>query len=162
MKFEPKYALLIVLVVVVVVSIMMKEERVKRIAIGSLIGWFAAISFATPLMPLVTKIKYFPITQSTLQLFIFGIVTILIGLSRVPRDKVRPDKVSIRSVGLMLLTIGMITLAVLTFLPENVRDRIVTDYNLVAMLYGVRIWWMMATVGCLVVVALWPRAKKNA
>lgn len=162
MKFEPKYALLIVLVVVVVVSIMMKEERVKRIAIGSLIGWFAAVSFATPLMPLATKIKYFPITQSTLQLFIFGLVTILIGLSRVPRDKVRPDKVSIRSVGLMLLTIGMIALAVLTFLPENVRDRIVTDYNLVAMLYGVRIWWMMATVGCLVVVALWPRAKKNA
>ena len=162
MKFEPKYALLIVLVVVVVVSIMMKEERVKRIAIGSLIGWFAAMSFATPLMPFVTKIKYFPITQSTLQLFIFSLVTILIGLSRVPRDKVRPDKVSIRSVGLMLLTIGIIALAVLTFLPESIRGQLVTNYNLVAILYGVRIWWMMATVGCLVIVALWPRAKKNA
>ncbi len=161
MKFEPKYALLIVLIVVVIVSIMMKEERVKRMAIGCLIGWFAAVSFAIPLMPLVTSIKYFPITQSTLQLFIFGLVTILIGFSRVPRDKVRPDKVSIRSVGLMLLTIGMIALAVLTFLPESIRGRLVTDYNLVAMLYNVRIWWMMATVGCLVVVALWPRAKKS-
>lgn len=162
MKFEPKYFVLAALAVIVVVSILLKEERVKRIAIGSLIGWFAAISFVTPLMPWVAKIKYFTVTQSTLQLAIFGIVTLLIGLSRVPRDKVRPDRVSVKSVTLMLLTIGSIALAVLTFLPNGLRDRLVTDYNLVAMLYNVRVWWMMATVGCLVLVALWPRAKKSA
>ncbi len=162
MKFELKYGLLAILAIILIVAVLMKEERVKRVTIGCLIGWFAAISFGATLLPLANHIKFVTISQSTLQLIIFGLVTALIGFSRVPRDRVRPDKVSPRSVILMLLTLGSATLAVLTFLPDSTRERLVTDYNLIAMLYGVRIWWMMATVGFLVLVALWPRAKKHA
>lgn len=160
-KFEPKYILLVTLAVLVVVSVLMKEERVKRIAIGSIIGWFAAITFVGPLLPFVEKVKVLPISKEILQITIFGLITALIGLSYLPRDKSRPDKVSLRSIALMILALGSIGLAVLTFVSDGLRQRWLTDYNLVALFYNLRIWWMMIMVGFLLLLILWPRAKKN-
>lgn len=162
LRFDPRLILLVASGILVVVAVLLKEERVKRIAIGSIIGWFAAMSFVEPLMLLVSKQKFVTVTQAVLQLVVFGAITILVGFSVISRDKTGPDKVGLRSILLMVATLGFIALAVLTFLPVELRERLVTDYNLVALMYGVRIWWMMATVGVLIGLTLWPRAKKHA
>ncbi len=128
------------------------EGRVKKLAAGSLVGYLAAMQLGQLAQEQLAKVSFVPdASVGTVQLILFGLVAVLFNLGKVHHVEGRP-RVSIESVAVGVITCLFVFTSVLGFMGESTRQDLLTNYNLAAQLYSLRLLWLGLTVSGLILI----------
>jgi len=120
------------------------EEKSQRLAIGVIIGSFAGSQFAEPINKLVgSKLAF--LNQGLIAIAILGFCILVCMIGKNVRDSKWPkSKVKAIISGVLSALAG--TGYVIANLSESARNSLVTDHNLAAMAYDLRMYLMGALI----------------
>lgn len=140
-------------------SFFLGEEKSQRLVIGVITGSFAASIFAEPIYNLVgSKVNF--LNQGLIALILLLFCVILCVLGKNVRDSKWPkSKVKSLIAGLLSGLAG--TAYAIAALPDDTRQSLVTDHNLAAIAYDLRVYLMAALI-LFLLVTYWTvgKAKK--
>ena len=129
---------------------MLGEEKSQRLAIGVIIGSFAGSQFAEPINKAIGDKASF-LNQGTVAIAILAVCILVCMLGKNVRDSKWP-KSKIKTVVSGLLAALAGAGYVIANLSEQARNSLVTDHNLAAMAYDLRLYlmgalivWLLAT-----------------
>lgn len=126
------------------------EEKSQRMAIGVLVGSFAVTQFSDPLTKLLDgKVSF--VTPSIITIAIMSLCVILCVMGKNVRDKKWP-KSKLKAIISGFLSGLVATAYVVYALPLDARTNLVTEHNLAALVYDLRIYlagaltlWLLIT-----------------
>lgn len=131
-------------------SFLLGEEKSQRLAIGVIIGSFAGSQFAEPINKAIGDKASF-LNQGTVAIAILAVCILVCMLGKNVRDSKWP-KSKIKAVVSGLLAALAGAGYVIANLSEQARNSLVTDHNLAAMAYDLRLYlmgalivWLLAT-----------------
>jgi len=140
-------------------SFFLGEEKSQRLMIGVITGSFAASIFAEPIYKLVgSKVSF--INQGLIALTLLALCIVMCVLAKNVRDSKWPkSKIKALIAGALSGLAGMAY--VIAALPEQTRSVLITEHNLAAIVYDLRIYLMAALVLALLL-SYWTigKAKK--
>lgn len=133
------------------------ENRLKTISYGAFIGFFILqISSETFMSSLSSKIGL----KIEISKFIFvGLVCAALYLGSLVAQKKANDK--IRSIALGVLTALFIVSFGINTLPSSTQEALVTDFNLAAWIFNLRIYFMAALTVWLIVIQFIPNKREE-
>ena len=131
-------------------SFLLGEEKSQRLAIGVIIGSFAGNQFAEPINKAIgDKVSF--LNQGTIAIAILVLCIVICMLGKNVRDSKWP-KSKIKAVVSGLLSALAGVGYIIANLSEQARNSLVTDHNLAAMVYDLRLYlmgalilWLLAT-----------------
>ncbi len=135
------------------------DERAQRLMLGSLVGVFAATLLAPALAKLLNSVAIANITNISFALLAISIV-IFVAPKRLrdkkwPKNKPRAVISGVLS-GLFILSFGI------GFLSQDTRTALVTDHNLAAMAYDLRLFVLGVLLIWLAITMLFVGKAKNS
>lgn len=133
-------------------SFLLGEEKSQRLAIGVIIGSFAGSQFAEPINKAIGDKGSF-LNQGTVAIAILAVCILVCMLGKNVRDSKWP-KSKIKAVVSGLLAALAGAGYVIANLSEQARNSLVTDHNLAAMAYDLRLYLMGALIVWLLVTYL--------
>lgn len=133
-------------------SFLLGEEKSQRLAIGVIIGSFAGSQFAEPINKAIGEKASF-LNQGTIAIAILALCILICMLGKNVRDSKWP-KSKIKAVVYGLLAALAGAGYVIANLSEQARNNLVTDHNLAAMAYDLRLYVMGALIIWLLVAYL--------
>lgn len=128
------------------------EEKSQRLAIGVIIGSFAGSQFAEPINKAIGDKASF-LNQGTVAIAILAVCILVCMLGKNVRDSKWP-KSKIKAVVSGLLAALAGAGYVIANLSEQARNSLVTEHNLAAMAYDLRLYLMGALIVWLLVTYL--------
>lgn len=131
---------------------MLGEEKSQRLAIGVIIGSFAGSQFAEPINKAIGDKASF-LNQGTVAIAILAVCILVCMLGKNVRDSKWP-KSKIKAVVSGLLAALAGAGYVIANLSEQARNSLVTEHNLAAMAYDLRLYLMGALIVWLLVTYL--------
>ena len=133
-------------------SFLLGEEKSQRLAIGVIIGSFAGSQFAEPINRAVGDKASF-LNQGVIAIAILAFCIVICILGKNVRDSKWPkSKVKALISGLLSALAGVGY--VIANISEQARSSLVTDHNLAAMAYDLRLYLMGALIVWLLVTYL--------
>ncbi len=160
MIFNPSTQILIAFVALLAIGLVLGEIRMQRIAMSSYVGLVIATFLGGPLYKLLTNVKFVDLGESAIKIILFVATVLLLSFHR-KSDFMHKGKISIKSAILSFLTAGFISTSILNMLNQATLNKFLTDYNIVAMLYTFRFWFMGLTAAWIVIMNFWPGAKED-
>lgn len=139
-------------------SFFLGDERTQRLMIGSLVGVFAA----TQLAPLIAKYtaSVSVLTVTNISFILTAAVIVAFVVPRKLRDAKWPKNKPRAVIGGFLTALFLLGYSV-GFLSEDTRTALVTDHNLAALSYDLRLFSLAALVIWLIVtIVIIGKAKK--
>lgn len=128
------------------------EEKSQRLAIGVIIGSFAGSQFAEPINKLVGSKASF-LNQGLVAIILLALCVLVCMIGKNVRDSKWPkSKVKAIISGLLAALAG--AGYVIANLSESARNSLITDHNLAAMAYDLRLYLMGALILWLLVTYL--------
>jgi hypothetical protein len=140
-------------------SFFLGEEKAQRLALGVIIGSFASTQFAEPLAKLASG-KIAIIDQTIIVIAIMVLCVTFCMLGKNVRDKKWPrSKVKAIIYGVLASLVAIAY--TIASLPSDTRQSLVTDHNLAALAYDLRLYLAGALVAWILITYLTVgKAKK--
>jgi len=130
-------------------GVFLGDEKSQRLAIGVLIGSFAVTQFSEPIEKALGG-RVAAITPVLVSVIIMARCVLACLIGKNVRDKKWPKSI-IKSIILGVLS-GLVAIAyVIASIPAQLRYNLVTDHNLAAMVYDLRIYLAAALIIALLV-----------
>jgi hypothetical protein len=128
------------------------EEKSQRLAIGVIIGSFAGSQLAEPINKLIGG-KFDIVNQGVVAIALLALCIALCMLGKNVRDSKWP-KSKVKAIISGVLSVLAGTGYVIANLSEQARNSLVTDHNLAAMVYDLRLYLMGALIAWLILTYL--------
>ena len=128
------------------------EEKSQRLVIGVIIGSFAGSQFAEPINKLVGS-KVSILNQGLVAIALLALCVVICMIGKNVRDSKWP-KSKVKAIISGLLSVLAGTGYVIANLSETARNNLVTDHNLAAMAYDMRLYLMGALIVWLLITYL--------
>ncbi len=136
------------------------EYRVKRLAIGSFAGFIIADKLAVVVLNYLQKQSWGKGSElGVVQIVIFCVTIVMMVVGH--GDEAGRGKGGVKVLVFALLTMLFVASSVISFLPTNSRETLVTDYNLASMIYGWHYIWLLASAGWLALLNYLPKPDKK-
>ena len=126
------------------------DEKAQRMVIGSLVGSFAATLFAEPLSKLLEGKASF-VNQTVIAIALVAVCVLLCVLGKNVRDKKWPRS-RVKAIISGALSSAVAIAFVIASLTNSTRENLVTEHNLAALAYDLRLYlagalvvWLFAT-----------------
>ena len=130
-------------------SFVLGEEKSQRLAIGVIVGSFAGSQFAEQINKLAgSKVSF--LNQGLVAIILLALCILICMVGKNVRDSKWP-KSKIKAIIFGLLSALAGTGYVIANLSESARNSLVTDHNLAAMVYDLRLYLMGALIVWLLV-----------
>lgn len=152
--------IIIVFVAILLIGLILGEQRMQRIAMSSFVGLAIVQVFSEPLLDLVLSRSPLEISLGMIKIILF-IATIFLLSFHKKSDFFAKSKISVKSAILSFLSAGFISTTILGFLEQNTLDHLITDHNLISMIYAFKFWFMGLIVIWMIVMNFWPKSKKD-
>lgn len=151
--------LLLIFGAFILLAFVLGQERMKRVALAAVVALYVNLQLGPVIVRFFSRYKLGFANKHVIYMVLFLLVTTLLSLGKVEHD--RHKGVSIPALILGVLTAGMLVSSGIEFLSADARQRLVTDYNLYAMVVATKNWWLGLTVGWVIVMNLWHRPQKK-
>lgn len=160
MIFSASAQIIIIFIAILLVGLFLGEQRMQRIALSAFVGLVIADNFSDILLKVSSSQKLFNPTITIAKITLFTATVLLLSFHK-KSDFFVKSKISVKSAILSFLSAGFISTTILSFLSPETFDKLVTDYNLISMLYAFRYWFMGLTVVWIIIMSFWPKSKKD-
>lgn len=135
------------------------EARLKRMAIGALVGLFAADQLADFAATQLGHAGFEIDDQAVLKLALLLLVAIPLSLGKAPSVG---GRFSIRSIVLGMLAGTTVVAYVSNFVADTLLQELQTEYNLIALATDNRSWWLAGLMLWLIILHVWkPKSKDD-
>jgi len=158
MAFNPPTQILIAFILILIFGSVLGELRMQRVAFSAYVGLVISIFLSDSISKFLIDTKLLNLDNSAVKIILF-IATILLLSFHKKGDFAIKSKISIKSAILSFLTAGFILSNILSMLNPTTLNKLLTDYQVIAMIYDFKLWFIALTVVWTVVISFWSRKK---
>lgn len=151
--------LLLIFGAFILLAFLIGQERMKRVALAAIVALYVSTELGPPILSFLSRYHLSFVNKNIIFATLFILITVLLSLGRVEKD--RQKGVSIPALILAVLTAGMLVSNGVELMPLRIKEQLVTDYNLYAMVVAAKNWWLGLTVAWIIVMNLWHRPDRH-
>lgn len=151
--------LLLIFGAFILLAFLIGQERMKRVALAVIVALYVSIQLGPAILSFLSRYHLSFVNKNIIFATLFIVITVLLSLGRVEKD--RQKGISIPALILAVLTAGMLVSNGVELMPLHIKEQLVTDYNLYAMVVAAKNWWLGLAVAWIIVMNLWHRPDRH-